>query len=136
LVAMRGWVSMHAIAEALCTFALRSGGHDNITVAVLRMGSPITSWNRNSERVPKAEASLEPNAAVEASGNGEADASNSSVVSVLAQQSTNVTLDPLVVGSEPEATARSTAQSTAKSTAQSIVIHGAVQADTQQGDNQ
>jgi serine/threonine protein phosphatase PrpC len=135
LVAIRGWVSMHAIAEALCTFALRSGGHDNITVALLRMGPPITSWTRSSERVSKAETSLEPIAEVDAPSNAEVDASSDPAVAVLVQQSPNVPFDPLVVSSEPEATAQSTAESTAQSTAQSIVIHGAAQADTQQGDN-
>ncbi len=49
-------VSMLAIAEALCTFALQCGGQDNIAIALLRMGPPITSWIRNSERVPRADA--------------------------------------------------------------------------------
>jgi serine/threonine protein phosphatase PrpC len=46
-------VSMEQVAEALCSFALSSGGQDNIAIALLRMGPPITAWVRNSERVPK-----------------------------------------------------------------------------------
>ncbi len=46
-------VSVQQIAEALCSFALNSGGQDNIAISLLRMGPPITTWVRNSERVPK-----------------------------------------------------------------------------------
>jgi serine/threonine protein phosphatase PrpC len=46
-------VSMQLLAEDLCTFALISGGQDNIAIALLRMGPPVTTWVRNSERVPK-----------------------------------------------------------------------------------
>jgi serine/threonine protein phosphatase PrpC len=49
-----GEVRMVQIAEALCRFALACGGQDNIAIALLRMGSPITAWVRHSERVPRA----------------------------------------------------------------------------------
>ena len=46
-------VSMREVAEALCSFALNSGGHDNIAIALFRMGPPISFWVRNSEQLPK-----------------------------------------------------------------------------------
>jgi serine/threonine protein phosphatase PrpC len=53
-----GLVSMQQVAEDLCTFALNSGGQDNIAIALLRMGPPLTTWVRNSERVPKVDNAL------------------------------------------------------------------------------
>jgi serine/threonine protein phosphatase PrpC len=68
-------VSMQLLAEDLCTFALNSGGQDNIAIALLRMGPPVTTWVRNSERVPKVDGVLGDNtvdvSATQTSGEGQ-----------------------------------------------------------------
>jgi serine/threonine protein phosphatase PrpC len=150
-------VRMLSIAEKLNTFALQRGGHDNITVALFRMGPPITSWTRNSERVPKADA---PSELVSSS----IVVANDPALATLPAQSLKAPLEspdtPVVRGGPaevnagqlgaagpgvggpispstsavPRANGESETDDAAPAT-QHIVINGAVQADTQQGDN-
>ena len=131
-------ISMLSIAEALNRFALDCGGQDNIAIALLRMGPPITSWTRNSERVPRAGQALL------------AVATNESVQPVETQHQSEPTdqaqwpepaeeagvVQPSHRAQPSREVEPTRSAKPGEQVAQHRVINGAVQAETQQGASQ
>ena len=122
-------VPMVAIAEALCSFALESGGQDNISIALLRMGPPILSWSRATERVPKVEFFATPGPSIESSPMSTAVASKADSNS-LDPNGTDAATNDSTLGSERIVSTVDPDQLQQQSQSETL----AAQADVQQGD--